>query len=645
MAMTTASPARTDLAPLSLTPLPLGAIRPEGWLKTQLRIQANGLTGHLDEFWPDIRDSGWIGGKAEGWERGPYWLDGAYPLAVLLDDAPLKAKATRWVDYILTHQHDDGWLGPLTDGQHAEKDPWPVFIALKILIQHHQVTADARVIPAMQNFLRTLDAQLDAKPLSSWAWAREGDLLWCIHWLFDQTHESWLLDLAAKAHKQALDWRANFESFLYDFKTDALGQATFKQKNKRDWTGADYHATHVVNNAMGLKQPGLWSRQSGDEGDRRAIFNMIKVLDTHHGQATGVFSGDEHLASNHPSQGTETCAVVEYLFSLEVLLAALGEPALADRLERIAFNALPAPFKPDMWARQYVQQTNQVVCERSVDRVYTNNMQDANMYGLETNFGCCTANMHQGWPKFAAHLWMANPRGGLTAISYAPCRVTTTLAGAAVQVNVQTEYPFNAAINIHVRTDRPAEFPLELRIPAWAAGAMVRVGQEPEQPAEPGSVHTIRRTWSGLTQVTIKLPMVWRAEKRFNNALTLLRGPLVFSLNINDRWQQVHGDLPHATWQTLPTSTWNYALVLDPNEPSKSISLTKKPIGDCPFSPDGSPLRAKVPAKRLPGWDVDRHAAAAPPKSPIKSNEQTQMIELLPFGCTNLRVTELPWIG
>ena len=46
-----------------------------------------GLTGHLDEFWPDVARSQWIGGNAEGWERGPYWLDGLIPLAVLLDDA------------------------------------------------------------------------------------------------------------------------------------------------------------------------------------------------------------------------------------------------------------------------------------------------------------------------------------------------------------------------------------------------------------------------------------------------------------------------------------------------------------------------------------------------------------------------------
>ena len=76
-------------------------LRPEGWLKRQLEIQAEGLSGHLDEIWPDIRDSAWIGGKAEGWERVPYWLDGFIPLAFLLDDDDLKARAKKYVDGIL----------------------------------------------------------------------------------------------------------------------------------------------------------------------------------------------------------------------------------------------------------------------------------------------------------------------------------------------------------------------------------------------------------------------------------------------------------------------------------------------------------------------------------------------------------------
>ena len=124
-----AKPSR--LRPLAITPLPLGAIKPKGWLRDQLKIQAAGLSGHLDEFWPDIKDSSWLGGKAEGWERLPYWLDGIVPLAFLVEDDALKAKAKRVIDYVLDHQAADGWMGPVSDGKHEAYDPWPLFVMFK----------------------------------------------------------------------------------------------------------------------------------------------------------------------------------------------------------------------------------------------------------------------------------------------------------------------------------------------------------------------------------------------------------------------------------------------------------------------------------------------------------------------------------
>jgi hypothetical protein len=142
----------TGLQPLKFRPLPLGSVKPAGWLKNQLRIQADGLSGHLDEFWPDIKDSGWIGGKAEGWERAPYWLDGVVPLAYLIDDPGLKTKVQRYMDYALTHQAEDGWLGPekSATGKYQARDPWPVFVMLKALTQYEEATADPRVVPAFK---------------------------------------------------------------------------------------------------------------------------------------------------------------------------------------------------------------------------------------------------------------------------------------------------------------------------------------------------------------------------------------------------------------------------------------------------------------------------------------------------------------
>ncbi len=332
--------AANSLLPRAFTPLPLGSIRPLGWLLNQLRLQASGLSGHLDEFWPDVAESGWIGRTAEAWERGPYWLDGVVPLAFVLDDARLKGKVQRWMGYILDHQSEDGWLGPVQDTARGRRahDPWPVFVVLKAMTQYYEATREPRVIPAMLKFLHRLALLLEDEPLFQWARYRWQDLVVSLHWLYERTGSEWLLELAAKTQLQGHDWRAQFADFRY---------------RERVARGEGCLDTHVVNNAMAVKQPGVWYRQSRDEGDRRAVSRMIEVLDEYHGQATGVFTGDEHYAGRNPSQGTELCAVVEYMYSLEVLASVLGEPWLCDRLEMIAFNALPAAFKPDMWAHQY----------------------------------------------------------------------------------------------------------------------------------------------------------------------------------------------------------------------------------------------------------------------------------------------------
>jgi uncharacterized protein len=618
------------LRPLTLTPLPLDSIRPLGWLRRQLRIQADGLSGHLDEFWPDVADSGWIGGKAEGWERGPYWLDGVVPLAHLLRDEALLAKAQRWVDEILERQQPDGWLGPVRDASSGDRrrahDPWPVFVAMKALTQHESATSDPRVQPAIARFLCRLDALLDEQPLFEWGRFRWQDLVLTIHWLYERTHEGWLLDLAAKAHNQGYDWRGNFEGFA------------FTERTRRKDCGL---ATHVVNNAMAVKAAGVWYRQSDDTADRDAVYHAIATLDRYHGQVTGVFTGDEHLAGLSPSQGTELCAVAEYMFSLEVLLQVLGHPVLADRLERIAYNAFPATFKPDMWAHQYDQQVNQVVCRIADDRVYTSNRGDANLFGLEPNYGCCTANMHQGWPKLASSLWMRSDRG-LAALVYAPCTLDAPGASANVRVDVETDYPFGDSVEMTVIVDRPTRFALDLRVPGWADGATMSVGAGDDEVVPSGRFARVDRAWVGATKVRMRFPMPTVVERRYRGSAAISRGPLVYSFAVGEDWRKVGGEGPHADWEVHPTTPWNYALEAGQFADPGTIEFEHGPIGNTPFSPEVAPVRATVRGRRLPSWALEHNAAGDLPQSPVSSEEPVESLTLIPYGCTNLRVTEFP---
>jgi uncharacterized protein len=523
------------LRPTPFSPLPLGSVKPLGWLKRQLQLQADGLSGHLDEFWPDLGPhSGWLGGTGESWERGPYFLDGLVPLAYLLEDPKLIEKARKWLNWTLEHQRTDGAIGPdkrkgsFQQAWQAE-DWWPNMVMLKALSQYQEATNDPRVIPLMQRYFEYHLKYVNRRPLVEWASYRWAEELLSIYWLYNRTGDVQLLDLARALKRQAFDWKGHFADFQFRVKVSKKEMIL---------------KTHVVNNAMALKTSAVWGLLSGDESDRQAIYQMLRVMDRYHGQANGLHSGDEHYAGLDPSQGSELCSVVEAMFSLEQLIAITGEPSFGDRLERIAFNALPATFKPDMWAHQYDQQVNQIMCSILPGRNWTSNGPDANIFGLEPSFGCCTSNMHQGWPKFVSHLWMATQAEGVVAVTYAPSRVDTRVRGVDVAIIEETDYPFRDTVKFSVYPASTVNFPLVLRIPGWADTMTLTVAGRHVTGATAGGFHTIEREWKYGDTVELVFPPKLRTSRHYRSSVVVERGPTVFSLKVGEQWKKIKGTEP-----------------------------------------------------------------------------------------------------
>lgn len=640
------------LQPPAFRPLPLGSISPTGWLQRQLRIQADGLSGHLDEFWPDVRDSQWFGGEAEAWERAPYWLDGVIPLAYVLGDQELIAKVTRYIDTIVEHQQADGWLGPRAmiaasgAAVQASYDLWGQILTTKVLLQAYEVAGIAGGDPAVREArrsallraLRCIDRHIDRAPLFNWGQFRWFETLLSIAALYEETGEAWLVDLAAKLHAQGFDWPAFFNT--------PSGWPNAEPTPHGRWN----YMSHVVNNAMAVKAPALWWRFAAAESDRTAPAAMIGQLLAHHGVATGMFTGDECLAGHQPTHGTELCAVVEYAFSLEVLLSVLGDPAFGDHLEQIIFNALPATFSPDMWSHQYDQQANQILCTVQ-ERIWNTNGPASNTFGVEPNYGCCTANLSQGWPKFAAHLWMMTQDStGLVAAAYAPSAARATLGGVPVVVSLETDYPFRDSLHLTVTTEAPATGSLWLRIPAWAKGAAIRLPDGTTVSPATGTFYEVNRTWEGTSELDLTLPMQPELRKGYRDAVAIQRGPLTYALKIGEQWQRINEDepfreLPHADWEITPTSRWAYALAVDADTLADDVQFHEHPVGAVPFSPEGAPVSATVKGRELTEWDEEVGSAADVPLSPATSEEPLEELALIPYGCTDLRITEFPQLA
>lgn len=637
--------------------LPLGSVRPKGWLRDQLIALSNGLTGHLDEFWPDLIHSAWIGGEGESWERGPYYLDGLVPLAYMLEDDRLIEKIKPWIESILKSQQPDGWFGPSKN-----QDRWPLAVAMKVLSEYAEATGDPRALEVLKNYFSYLCDNPPDWPDDAWRGVRAMENAVTGYWLYRRTGEADILQAIQSIVENSFDWTDYFTQFPWD--TKALEENRIPHNWKNDGLTA-----HVVNVAMAVKYPGLWYQQSQEERFKEAVYRGIQNLDEHHGQVGGRFSGDEHLSGKRPTQGTELCSVVEYMFSLEKLIEILGDPAFGDRLELLAYNSLPGTMTPDCWAHQYDQQANQVLVSDE-KREWSTNGNTSNVYGLMPNYPCCLANMHQGWPKFVEHMWMAT-HDGLAAVAYGPCEVRAKIGKTVdVVLTEETEYPFDGQIKFTMNLSKPASFPLYFRIPEWAEGARLTYKNKSEV-VKPGTFVMIKEKWTSGDEIRLSFPMRIRMETRYNNAVSVLRGPLYYALRIGKNYRKITLEgkniqsidyMGSVDWEITPTTPWNYGLILDKENPEEYVKVRTNKVQTFPFSdldelvysPDESrykvwreeaPVVLEVKGKRLHGWTLIENSAGDPPSSPAVSKEKVETLQLVPYGCARLRITEFPIIN
>ncbi|MDH7639097.1 beta-L-arabinofuranosidase domain-containing protein [Sphingomonas oryzagri] len=625
---------RAPLAGQPFLPLPSGSIRPAGWLERQMRIQADGMGGRLDETWPDVGpNSGWLGGTGESWERGPYFVDGLLPLAWALDDPALKAKAQRFIDWTLDHPQPDGMFGPTSND-----DWWPRMVMLKVLIQYHELTDDPRVIPLMRRYFAHQLKALPARPLKDWGRFRWQDELVAVLWLYNRTGDASLLQLAELLRAQGWNWQAEYADFPFKAKLSAeeLGLDESKGGNSANGLSDRTLSAHGVNNAMGVKTSPLWSIVSGRATDRDAIKAELAVLDRYHGLPIGIFSADEHLAGTSPSQGIETCAIVEMMYSLELALAITGDAAIADRIERIAYNALPAAFTDDMWAHQYDQQPNQIKCSLAKGP-WTTNGPEANLFGLEPHFGCCTANFHQGWPKLNASLWMATAGGGLAAMLYAPCTVSTVVGDVPLRIEQATDYPFRDTVSIALHPEREVAFPLVLRVPGWARSAKISINGAPAHAASSRGFVTIRRSWRAGDRVEASFDVATRRVETADGASTVEHGALLYVLPIEENWEKWRPRGLTADWQVYPASPWNVGLA-----PDASLHRTERAVSPTPFSRRSPAAVVTTSGQAVPEWIEAHGGYAEPPPRGLTGNGDQRPLTLIPYGAAKLRITAFP---
>jgi DUF1680 family protein len=628
---------KAPLAPNPLIKLPLGSVRPEGWLRHQLELEAKGFSGKLESISQFCKFDGneWTspaGHGKFGWEEVPYWLRGYVDLGYVLGDPAIIKRANEWIDAVLKTQRPNGYFGSQSNIESERVngvrnrmlDLWPNMVMMFPLRSLYEATGDARVLPFLTKYLRwQMTVPLEDFLPGSWQKQRGGDNLDTILWLYNRTGDAFLLDLARVNHERTNDWSGGIASW------------------------------HNVNFAECFREPAQFFQLAKDPRYVEATARNYDTMRRLYGQVPGGgYAADENARPgfNGPRNGTETCAWAEMMYSDELLTAITGDPVWADRAEDIAFNSFPASMTPDLKGLHYITSPNQVQLDKQNKAPYIENSGDMFRYD-PYGFRCCQHNAAFGWPYFSEHLWMATRDNGLAAVMYAPSKVKAKVAdGTEVTLTEATQYPFDETIAIAVETAKAARFPLVLRVPGWCDSPALAInGKAVAAPKDARGWLVIDRVWSASDKVTLTLPMkiglrVWKENR---NTVSVDRGPLTYSLKIGERWQREGGTDEFPAQEVYATTPWNYGLVVDPAKAAEAFEVVKtgRPAAQ-PFTPEGAPIVLRAKGRRIPQWKMEANGMAGEVQpGPVRSAAATEEITLIPMGAARLRIASFPRVS
>ncbi|SER03763.1 beta-L-arabinofuranosidase domain-containing protein [Pedobacter rhizosphaerae] len=609
--------------------LPLGSIKARGWLLKQLEQQRDGATGMAEQLYAEDDNLGsnndWLGGKGSSWERAPYYVKGLIALAYTLDDQKLKEKAQKYIEWTLNSQQPNGLFGPP-----KMKDWWPRMPMMYALQSYYEVTNDKRVLPFLTKYFKYELANLDADPLKEWGKSRAADNMEIAIWLYNKTGDDGLLTLVNKLKAQAYPWIDIYNN------------------NQFYYFGDDFQPKHMVNVAQALKFPAIYAQLDQSPVYLKAMMNGVNHIMRDHGQPEGLGSGTEFLAGTASIEGVETCTVVEWMQSLETAVRIIQDVKIADNLEKVAFNALPAQFSRDFKNHSYYTLPNQVQSihgEHGFNQDYSSGVVSSPYSG----YGCCRYNMHMGWPYYVKNSISATPDHGLAILTYGPMEVETKLNNKRIKILEETDYPFEDLIRLKITTDENIKFPLVLRIPAWSISPTVKVNGALVKGARAGTLLTLNREWTNGDRVELQFPMEISGQKQVNNSISIERGPLVYALEIKpeNKITKTHPVNGFNDFEIRPASPWNYGLVLNRNNIKDAAKLVKSEMPGNPFDAAKSPVKLVFKAKKIPSWTLAYNKVSAfdVPFSPVNSEETLEEVTLIPYGAESIRLSCFPVIG
>jgi len=654
--------------------LPVQDITPEGWLAEFLQRQRDGLGLRYDLSGYPFDTCLWAGQipgnpRADGkpslspvnwdrYEQTAYLIDGLYRCGLLLQDFRLEKLGEDNVRYVLEHPAANGRLGPermsaislglIGGGKEgvigrneitAPQTPtqWPFAVFSRVLMAYYAATGDRRLLDELTTHYLGLPADFGRAP-------RDVDTVEGMCWLYGQTGDQRVLDKAEQTYR------------------------TFAALPKSKWA-LDYLAAaspmsgHGVSVCEATKQPALLYLYTGKKEYLDAVVGGFTSIQRDDEMVDGVNTSDSGLSGKNPDHEHETCCISDYSWSLGYVLQASGDAHWADTIERCVLNAGLSVVAKDFKSLEYYASPNQVVAtNNSMTPTVGVKYREHQAYRPDFSIQCCTGNVHRFLPNYAARMWMTDAKGGVVAAFYGPSTLHMTAGeqNLPVSISEKTDYPFDGAVRLTVSAAQPVRFPLYLRIPGWAEAATISVnGQPVTDQLVAGTFYQLDRTFVSGDVVALNFPMKVRMEHPVQGGISLVRGPLVYSLKIKVDAKLGTKRVPNTlkydpsfpSWDLTAASPWNYALALSGPADLGQVKVSVSPIQNFPWTPESSPVVLTVPARKVPGWRLTRSTTPAGatvltnpalPRPPLRLAEETEQVELIPDGATQLRITVFP---
>jgi len=634
---------------------PLGSVTADGFLKEQLLRNKHGMGGHLDELEPGmiadpfIQKSyvpQWGDGDQSGWGAeisGNYWT-GLIELAFTLQDEQLIAKVTDWVDGMLRHRRADGYLGTYYEPDakiYEDYNAWGTACAMRGLIAFYEVTRRQDVLDAVHEcmlwFTRTWAG--DKKTSYAGAYIIE-PMIFCYYYTGDE---------------RLVTFAREYAEYLCDHDIFSISYKSFLEK------GLQFNSEHTAGLGTQSRLPALLYTATGEEKYLRAT---EKILDEVYARATHLsgspVSVSEYLAPVSSVAETEYCSYAFFNATYSYLSYITGKSKYGDRMEEMFYNGAQGARKKDERAIAYLSSPNQVYATD----VSSFSQMDMQVYAPCYPVSCCPVNSVAVLGEFVRGMYLHDGVGNIFVTVYGP----STLRTDGFTLRQKTLYPFRDTVTLEMQGEKDCT--VFLRIPAWCQSYTVTVNGSPVT-AEKGEngYAGILRHWQTGDELTVTFAMETKvvrvddsmASKKY--PISILRGPLLYALHIPENWVEYPGrpatPLPEGWhwYKVLPQFTeaevhdphdmlglrrnqisWNVALseALQPGD----ITVREQPVTGYVW--ENPPITLQLTGYKAPYLCAPYPMTTFEPFGDKQPVTDPVPLTLVPYGCTNLRISYFP---